>query len=389
MTQDIRRMIRPNLNDEVEYPLIELVTHSDTFHLDEVMATAFAKYIWGKRVVVTRTRVPKEIECGDIVLDVGHIYDPSRHRYDHHQSGFVETLDENHGIPLSSCGLFIKHFYQELLSKFLEDEFGKKLSSIESIDIKSLMVYLYDSLWEAIDAKDNGIPYVYLKDRDHRDNNSAYESDAEDTNLLDRRSPVTCNRIDNYNIEYNYWDNLDLGSVVRSMNGDNVYDHEDQLTNFLNASQLAWIFMKQLMIGKIKRFLLIKEADELTVKAMASRYSFHPSGQILCYDKDNYLCSGAIKRYETKHPDEFSSNDIKIKFFVYPISSGQYRVGTIQGANYTKRMSLLSEDKMKELMTPKLASDIVFVHARGLFIGGAKTLETAKEMAVLSYETQK
>lgn len=379
-----------NLSDEDEFPCIKLVTHSDIFHLDEVMATGFAKYIWGdERVVVTRTRVPEEIEKGDIVLDVGLVYDPSRHRYDHHQRGFTETLDEKHGIPLSSCGLFIKHFYKELLDKFLNEEFTNKSSRV---DIHELMVYLYDTLWEAIDAKDNGISYAYLKKTEEKsvfaNSGETYESDSEDNDSSEVRQPVSCNSAGPYSIEYNYWDNLDLGSVIRSMNGDDAYNHSEQLTNFTNASQMAWMIMKQLMIGKVKRFLLMKEADELTSQAMKTRFDFHSSGQILCYESDNYLSASAIKRYEKEHKDEFPDHNSKIKFIVYPISSGDYRVGTIQGVNYTKRMPLLPENKMRENMSSELASDIVFVHARGLFVGGAKTLETAKAMAICSYEVQ-
>lgn len=380
----------PNFSDKKKFPHINLVTHSDTFHLDEVMATAFAKYIWGnERIVVTRTRVSEEIEKGDIVLDVGQVYDPLYHRYDHHQKGFTETLNEKHGIPLSSCGLFVKHFYHELISNFLTNEYSNQC---DEIDVYELMVYLYDSLWEAIDAKDNGIPYAYLKKTDRKTESifadteeSTYESDSEESK---KHQPVSCDRDGDYRIEYNYWDNLDLGSVVRSMNGPDVYNHEDQLKRFMNATDVAWVFMKQLMIGKINRFLLMKEADELTMKAMKTRFEFHSSGQILYYNSDNYLITNAIKRYEKEHSDEFPDHNSKIKFIIYPISSGDYRVGTIQGVNYTKRMALLPRDKMKELMSEELASDIVFVHARGLFVGGAKTLETAKAMVICSYESQ-
>jgi uncharacterized UPF0160 family protein len=46
----------------------------------------------------------------DIVVDVGGIYDPQSHRYDHHQRGFTEVF--GHGgydiIKLSSAGLVYK-----------------------------------------------------------------------------------------------------------------------------------------------------------------------------------------------------------------------------------------------------------------------------------------
>lgn len=295
---------------------------------------------------------------------------------------------------MSSCGLFVKHFYREILTKFLTEEYSKTIKEHGEVDVHKLMVYLYDSLWEAIDAKDNGVPYTYLKKIEKKTvmesasvfakpEESVYESDTEETG---RHDPVSCNQAGDYRIEYNYWDNLSLGSLVSSMNGPDVYDHEDQLVRFMSTVELTWMFMKQLMIGKINRFFLMKDADELTVLAMKTRFDFHSSGQILYLERDNFLSSGAIKRYEKSHPDEFPDHDSKIKFLVYPISSGEYRVGTIQGANYTKRMALLPQERLQELISEELGKDIIFVHARGLFVGGAKTLETAKAMVVCSYE---
>ncbi len=61
-------------------------THSGTFHCDEVLACYMLRLLpeyQGARVV--RTRDPKLLQECDIVVDVGGEYDPSNHRYDHHQ----------------------------------------------------------------------------------------------------------------------------------------------------------------------------------------------------------------------------------------------------------------------------------------------------------------
>ncbi len=46
----------------------------------------------------------------DIVVDVGGIYDPKAHRYDHHQRGFTEVFGYGgfDRIKLSSAGLVYK-----------------------------------------------------------------------------------------------------------------------------------------------------------------------------------------------------------------------------------------------------------------------------------------
>lgn len=41
-------------------------------------------------------------------MDVGGVYDPSRHRYDHHQQGFEEVLGHGFTTKLSSAGLVYK-----------------------------------------------------------------------------------------------------------------------------------------------------------------------------------------------------------------------------------------------------------------------------------------
>jgi len=44
-----------------------------------------------------------------LIVDVGDVYDPSKHRYDHHQRDFNQPLDAEHTIKLSSAGLVYKN----------------------------------------------------------------------------------------------------------------------------------------------------------------------------------------------------------------------------------------------------------------------------------------
>ena len=80
-----------------------------------------------------RTRNPALIDTSDIVVDVGAIYDPARHRYDHHQRcvlspdrcspnvprEFTETMNsldskKKWTTKLSSAGLVYFHFGREV-----------------------------------------------------------------------------------------------------------------------------------------------------------------------------------------------------------------------------------------------------------------------------------
>jgi uncharacterized UPF0160 family protein len=50
------------------------------------------------------------VDTADIVVDVGGVYSPETHRYDHHQRGFNEVFGSggHDSIKLSSAGLVYK-----------------------------------------------------------------------------------------------------------------------------------------------------------------------------------------------------------------------------------------------------------------------------------------
>jgi uncharacterized UPF0160 family protein len=52
----------------------------------------------------------KQVEPLDIVVDVGGVYSPEKHRYDHHQRGFTEVFGFGgfEKTKLSSAGLVYK-----------------------------------------------------------------------------------------------------------------------------------------------------------------------------------------------------------------------------------------------------------------------------------------
>eukprot|EP01097_Dermamoeba_algensis_P012081 TRINITY_DN970_c0_g1_i1.p1 TRINITY_DN970_c0_g1~~TRINITY_DN970_c0_g1_i1.p1 ORF type:complete len:232 (-),score=46.00 TRINITY_DN970_c0_g1_i1:419-1114(-) len=99
---------------------------------------------------VVRTRNPKILDECDIIVDVGAQYDPSRHRYDHHQREFTDTLDENHKVTkLSSAGLIYKHFGRQVIQKVLDTN--------DTQLVEKLFYLIYKKFIEAVDANDNGV----------------------------------------------------------------------------------------------------------------------------------------------------------------------------------------------------------------------------------------
>lgn len=121
-------------------------THSGSFHADEALGISLLRQTAEfKNADLTRTRDPKicmlqymilrlqqavaylfsciTVDTLDIVIDVGAVYDPARHRYDHHQKEFDEVFGDG-TYPYNSKKI-------EGLGRELEDgkEFSIKLSS--------------------------------------------------------------------------------------------------------------------------------------------------------------------------------------------------------------------------------------------------------------------
>jgi uncharacterized UPF0160 family protein len=117
-------------------------THDGRFHADEIFALAVLNLVYPDLEIV-RSRDENVYKNADIIVDVGHVYDPDNLIFDHHQRSF--TLKRGSGIPYASFGLVWKQ-YGELLCG----------SSKTSEYIDSVIV-------QAIDADDNGIDIYETK----------------------------------------------------------------------------------------------------------------------------------------------------------------------------------------------------------------------------------
>ena len=124
-----------------------IITHDGKFHADDVFAVA-ALLILNKDAKVVRTRDSRVILGGDIVVDVGGVYDEQKNRFDHHQIEGVGTRKNglpvaagvaHAGIPYAAFGLVWK-------------KFGEKLCGDTSAQSR-----VEEILVVPIDANDNGI----------------------------------------------------------------------------------------------------------------------------------------------------------------------------------------------------------------------------------------
>jgi uncharacterized UPF0160 family protein len=120
---------------------MKLITHNDRFHADDVFAMATLRILLGEKITeIIRTRDESIIQTGDIVFDVGNIYDPEKNRFDHHQTEGAGTREN--GIPYASFGLVWKKWGAEICGdKSSADFVEKKL--VQMIDASDSGYSLY------------------------------------------------------------------------------------------------------------------------------------------------------------------------------------------------------------------------------------------------------
>uniref|UniRef100_A0A8C7EF67 MYG1 protein n=1 Tax=Nothoprocta perdicaria TaxID=30464 RepID=A0A8C7EF67_NOTPE len=115
----------PRGSDSLPRAAPRIGTHDGTFHCDEALACYLLRLLPQYRdAEVIRTRDPQRLAQCDVVVDVGGEYDPARHRYDHHQRSFTQSMrclrpDKPWSTKLSSAGLVYCHFGTQILSSLL------------------------------------------------------------------------------------------------------------------------------------------------------------------------------------------------------------------------------------------------------------------------------
>jgi len=115
---------------------MKAATHDGRFHADEIFALAVLKLIFPDLEIV-RSRDEKFYRNTDIIVDVGHVYDPENSVFDHHQRSF--SIKRESGIPYASFGL-------------VWEKYGKTLCVTSEAS-----EYIDTVIVQAVDADDNGI----------------------------------------------------------------------------------------------------------------------------------------------------------------------------------------------------------------------------------------
>lgn len=118
------------------------ITHSGTFHCDEVFSTVLFSKILPK-VIVCRTPEVEQVRDNQYVYDIG------GGELDHHQFG--GNGERKNGVKYSSCGLVWRKFGKDVIKKYTDEKIEEVWKKLD----KDLVQY--------IDAGDNGqIPTIDL-----------------------------------------------------------------------------------------------------------------------------------------------------------------------------------------------------------------------------------
>lgn len=327
--------LRPRRADDAARPVVG--THSGTFHCDEALACFMLRQTAQFRDArVVRSRDPEVLAGLAAVVDVGGEYDPSRHRYDHHQRGFEETFDAAHSVKLSSAGLVYKHFGREVVAALTG--LGQGSAELEAVYAKT-----YDSFVQEIDGIDNGVN-VYPDGHE-----PAYRVTTNLSSRVGRLNPA--------------W-NEEAGDAAVAER----FERAVALTGAEFSASLLWA--RDVWLS----------ARAIVASSVEKRFAAHPSGQVVVLDR--FTVWG-------DHLHELERELALPAPVVYVIfedgRDGSFRVRAVSEApgSFVSRKALPEPWRGLrglELRDKSGVDGCVFVHASG-FIGGNLTKEGALEMA--------
>lgn len=316
---------------------VRIGTHDGTFHADEACAIYLLKLLPRyAHAEVTRTRDPTVLATMDMVVDVGGVYDASKHRYDHHQREFKDTLLPNYHTRLSSAGLVYKHFGREIIKTLAP--------SLTDAELEILFDRTYRTFVEAMDGHDNGV--------------NQYPADI---------APA-------------YVVNTDLPSRVSRLNpawNEEVGDGE-VMKRFHKAMALTGTEFVENVMSSVNVWL---PARQIVKAAYEARATAHASGQIMVLKQ---YTSWQSHMYDVERELAIAEGK-EVYYVVYRDTNKSWRVQCVpvSGGSFVSRKPLPEAWRgVRDDLLSGVANipGCVFCHATG-FIAGNATFEGAIAMA--------
>ncbi|XP_022909703.2 MYG1 protein C27H6.8 [Onthophagus taurus] len=332
-------------NDSLSPRVLKRIgTHDGIFHCDEALACFMLKQLPEyEDAEIIRTRDPNVLGTCDIVVDVGHIYDPKLKRFDHHQRDFEHTLStihpemiKNKTITLSSAGLIYAHYGMEILS-----EIFKNIDFVATTEcLKCLYLGVYDGFIEEIDAIDNGVPLV--------DGITPYKISTHLSARVSKLNPA--------------WNSTSQ-------------EKSDEL--FLKAMALTG---REFIEKVVELATIWWPGREIVKTAILNRFNYHTSGEVIKLER---RCPWQMHLLAL---EKEMGIDGEIKFVIFEDASGSWRIQAIPIApdSFICRLFLhLDWRGLRDEQLSKVANidGCIFVHSSG-FIGGNNTEDGALKMGI-------
>ena len=320
-----------------------IATHSGVFHADESLAIFMLQQLpQYKNAKVIRTRDPLLIDQADIVVDVGAVYDPKIHRYDHHQRGFTETFSASYDIKLSSAGLVYKHFGKQVIAEMLNWK-------LDHPQLDFIYQKVYVDLILMFDGVDNGV--------------SQYPDEIEP-----RYSDGTCisARISRLNPQ---WNQVNSDEIIFSQFLKAVQTTGEELTHKLHSIAFSWL-----------------PARQFVENSFSKRFDVHPSGKIIFLP--NY-CPWESHLFDLEKENSIEKDQLPL-YVLFEDSFKTFRVKAvaIEPGSFQTRKPLpepwrgVRDEELSKLTG---VDGCIFVHAAG-FIGGAKSKEAVLRLATIALQ---
>ena len=294
---------------------------------------------------------------------MGGEYNPTTHRYDHHQRTFNTTFP-GRDTKLSSAGLIYLHFGKEIIAQHLvaTNTIATPCDPISDPRVPVLWEKLYNAFIEALDAHDNGI--------------SVYDATA----------------LSAAGISKKFSDGgVTLGALVADLSpnwndpapSDPVKAQEEEDKRFISASTM----MGEAFMRKLTYYAgAWLPARNYVLDAYEERKERFSSGRVMMFPmsvpwKDHL--------YQLEEEREVGEAE-KVWYVLYPEGQREGAKWRIQAVpkskdSFESRKPLpeawrgLRDGKLDEMMELGVEGGI-FVHASG-FIGGSRTLEGVARMA--------
>lgn len=353
-----------------------IATHNGSFHCDEALACGLLRHTdLYRHAIVLRTRDPAQIDQCAIVVDVGAVYDPSRNRYDHHQSSFQETMttdSRTYKTRLSSAGLVYKHFGKEIIESFLRqalaDATVRALSRLPTEqegyspnDINAVFDVVYKHFVEQVDGIDNGVDQFSLPD-----GGEGFDGKALVRNYI--QSTTLSHRVGSIQAWWNEADRCNNTVIENALFAEAVEMASREFFEAVTYFAFSWL-----------------PARAIVEDALDHAKEVHPSGRILVLKE---FCPWKEHLLEIEVERGCAGHALYVVFA--DGKGGSWRVQAVpkESVGFASRRPLPFAGLRDDALSAASGIDGgVFVHVSG-FIGGMKTYEGALALAAKALEAE-